>query len=256
MGGEWFSDSLVTFEGKDAMETIQGKWIIEVAELNALQGSEINAAKGFITKQRDYYRAAYGRYTADRPRQCVFFGTTNARDCLRDTTGGRRFWPIDIDEQERKKDIFEHLDGERDMIWAEAFAKWRAGETLYLPKELEAIAGARQEMHRERSPLEGQISEFLERDICEGWEKMPVQQRQMFYASGATSDKPIKRTRVSAVEIWCEMLMKNKADMQQKNTREINRILDSLAGWKTAGVQRLGGEYGRQRCYEMFTDEN
>ena len=90
LGGEWFSDSLRTFGDKDAMETIQGTWLNEIAEMQAMARADINAVKMFLTKANDYYRAAYGRYTADRPRQCVFFGTTNSKECLNDPTGGRR----------------------------------------------------------------------------------------------------------------------------------------------------------------------
>lgn len=79
MGGEWFSDSLRTFGDKDAMETIQGTWIDEVAEMQAMAKAEVDAVKMFLSKTNDYYRAAYGRYTADRPRQCVFFGTRTVR---------------------------------------------------------------------------------------------------------------------------------------------------------------------------------
>lgn len=71
------------------METIQGTWINEVAEMQAMAKAEIDAVKMFLSKTNDYYRAAYGRYTADRPRQCVFFGTTNSRECLNDPSGGR-----------------------------------------------------------------------------------------------------------------------------------------------------------------------
>ena len=78
MGGAWFSDSLRTFEGKEAMETIQGTWINEIGEMQALEKSEINAVKAFLSKQTDYFREAYGRHVRERARQCVFFGTTNS----------------------------------------------------------------------------------------------------------------------------------------------------------------------------------
>ena len=110
------------------METVQGTWINEVAEMQALAKAEINAVKMFLSKQSDYYRAAYGRYAADRPRQCVFFGTSNTRDCLIDTTGHRRFWPVDIDRRERTKDPSEDLTRERDQRWAEAMHYWKQGE--------------------------------------------------------------------------------------------------------------------------------
>lgn len=64
MGGVWFSDSLRTFGDKDAMETIQGTWINEVAEMQAMSKADVDAVKAFLTKTNDYYRAAYGHYKA------------------------------------------------------------------------------------------------------------------------------------------------------------------------------------------------
>ena len=49
MGGPWFSDSLTTFEGKDAAELIQGQWIVEVGELTAMGKQESNAVKQFLS---------------------------------------------------------------------------------------------------------------------------------------------------------------------------------------------------------------
>ncbi len=88
MGKPWFTDSLLTFNGKDSMEVLQGEWIVEIAELQAFSNTDINKIKQFISSPSDRYRGAYGRYAADHPRRCVFFGTTNTVEFLRDPTGG------------------------------------------------------------------------------------------------------------------------------------------------------------------------
>jgi len=251
MGGEWFSDSLRTFGDKDAMETIQGTWINEIAEMNALNRTDVNAVKGFLSKQQDYYRAAYGRFVTERPRQCVFFGTTNSKECLLDPSGGRRFWPVDIDRRERTKSTFEDLDGERDQLWAEAVAFWKQGEALYLPTEIEIEAMEVQEDHRERHPWEGAIEEFVAHKIPADWMKWDVSQRLIYWGGGMkTSAEVVERTRINAMEIWCEMLGKPKGDLTQRTTREINRLLERLDGWEELGVRLVGATYGKQRCYE------
>lgn len=252
MGGAWFSDSLRNFGTKEAMETLQGTWLNEIGEMQAMNTSEVDAVKAFLSKLTDYYRAAYGHYVAERPRQCVFFGTTNTHDCLRDTTGGRRFWPIDIDRQPRSKNVFKDLDLERDQIWAEAVMRWRLGETLFLPPELEKEAGAIQEDHRERHPWEGAIEQFVYKPIPEDWQNWDINQRTMYQSGGmAEQGKVITRTRVCAAEIWCELLGKNKGDMQQRFTREINQLLERLPGWVSVGVREAGLPYGKQRCFEL-----
>lgn len=252
MGGAWFSDSLRNFGTKDSMETLQGTWIDEIAEMQAMNNSEIDAVKAFLSKLSDYYRAAYGRFAAEHPRQCVFFGTTNTHDCLRDTTGGRRFWPVDIDRQPRKKDVFRDLETERDQMWAEAVVRWKLGEPLYLPPELETEAGVVQEDHRERHPWEGAIEEFIARPIPDNWTDWELDKRMIFWNGGVTFEgKLVKRTRVCAYEFWCEYLGKNKGDMRQRDTREVNQLFEKLPGWKNVGVRDAGKPYGGQRCFEF-----
>ena len=251
LGGAWFSDSLRTFGDKDAMETIQGTWINEIAEMQALAKADVDAVKMFLTKTNDYYRAAYGRYTADRPRQCVFFGTTNSKDCLNDPTGGRRWWPVDIDRRGRTKNVFHDLDGERDQIWAEAMMRYRMGEALHLPPELEAVARSVQEDHRTRHPWEGLIADYLDEEIPDDWMKWELKERQSWHNGGMHYEgELVPRDRICAAEIWCEALGKLRGDMRQRDTREINSLLERMQGWHDVGQARGGKPYGVQRCFE------
>ncbi|MCL2085199.1 MAG: virulence-associated E family protein, partial [Oscillospiraceae bacterium] len=180
-GEEWFTDSLATFDGNKAFEAVTGKWLVEVPEMHAFDKVTMNQAKAFISKQSDFYRAAYAEFPEDRRRQCVFFGTTNNMDCLRDETGGRRFWPLVTDVQARRKNLFSDLLAERDQIWAEAVVYWRLGETLYLPPDLEATAAEKQEAHREKHPWEDSIRNFVEQEIPEDWDTWELSQRMVFW---------------------------------------------------------------------------
>ena len=254
MGGEWFSDSLRTFGDKDSMETIQGTWLNEVAEMQAMSKADVDAVKMFLSKTNDYYRAAYGRYTADRPRQCVFFGTTNSKECLVDLTGGRRFWVVDIDQQLRTKNVFQDLDDEKDQLWAEAVAYWRLGEALYLPQDLETVARQVQEEHRARHPWEGLIHDYLQQEIPADWMKWDLLQRQSWRSGGLRYEGKLEpRDRICAAEIWCEVLGKLRGDMRQRDTREINGLLERVPGWSSIGVRESGKPYGKQRCFERKT---
>ena len=254
LGGEWFSDSLRTFGDKDSMETIQGTWLNEVAEMQAMSKADVDAVKMFLSKTNDYYRAAYGRYTADRPRQCVFFGTTNSKECLVDLTGGRRFWVVDIDQQLRTKNVFQDLDDEKDQLWAEAVAYWRLGEALYLPQDLETVARQVQEEHRARHPWEGLIHDYLQQEIPADWMKWDLLQRQSWRSGGLRYDGKLEpRDRICAAEIWCEVLGKLRGDMRQRDTREINGLLERVPGWSCIGVRESGKPYGKQRCFERKT---
>lgn len=253
MGGAWFSDSLGSMGDKEAMENIQGKWIIEIPELNAFARTEINAIKSFMTKRDDHFRAAYGHYTATHKRQCVFFGTTNDHDCLQDLTGGRRFWPVDIDQQPRTKDVFTELDAERDQLWAEAVMWWRLGETVYLPADIEVVAAEVQETHREVDPWEAIIAEFLDRPVPENWSTLTIDQRRAYLEGGFVCDGSlVPRERVSAIEVWCEAFLKSKGDIRQKDSREINAILARIPGWERSTPATAGPDYGSQRGFRRL----
>lgn len=255
LGGEWFSDSLRTFGDKDSMETIQGTWINEIAEMQAMARADINQVKQFLSKTSDYYRAAYGRFTAERARQCVFFGTTNSRECLTDLTGNRRFWPVDIDVIGRKKNVFEHLAAERDQIWAEAVMRWTLGEELHLPPELDQVAMAVQEDHRTSDYREGLIRGFLEEEIPEDWMKWDLRQRNAWREGGLKYEgKLAPRSRVCALEIWCEVLGGKRGDLKKTDSREINQLLERMPGWAPDGLRHAGKNYGTQRCFRRLTN--
>lgn len=103
LGKSWFSDTFLTVQGKEALEQIQGAWLIEIAELSGLRKAEIESVKHFISKSEDSFRPAYARTSEIYPRQCVFFGTTNDSEFLRDPTGNRRFMPVDVVPNNAKK---------------------------------------------------------------------------------------------------------------------------------------------------------
>lgn len=258
LGKSWFSDSLTTFEGKDAAELIQGTWINEVGELTAMTRQETSAVKQFLSKCDDIYRAAYGRQTKRYPRRCVFFGTSNEAEFLKDTTGNRRFWPVDVGVHAAKKSVWEDLPGEVDQIWAEAYAYWSLGERLFLPKEVEALALSQQDAHKETSGKEGIIREFLEKKIPENWDRMDLAQRRLFWGGSLrTGDgvRLVRREKVCAAEIWVECLMAEPKYMKRSDSMEINGVLRGVGGWTANKSLRRYGPYGIQRGFERVNKD-
>lgn len=250
MAKSWFSDSLKTFEGKEACELIQGVWIVEIGELEAMNKSELGRVKQFLSQREDIFRQAYGRRTNAYPRRCVFFGTSNNDEYLRDHTGGRRFWPVDVGVQDSSKNIFTDLKTEVDQIWAEAVIRWRLGEELYLTGAVADIAKKEQEEHRERSPREGEIMEFVNRSIPEDWYKWDIQRRRMYWGGGEQQEiAKAPREQICAQEVWVEALGGDTKQMRYSDTVEINAAISRIPGWeKQKRVMRFG-PYGAQRGF-------
>ena len=253
MGHGWFSDSLKTFEGKEACELVQGAWIIEVGELEAMARSEVGRIKQFLSQSEDIFRVPYGRRTDLYPRRCVFFGTSNNTEYLRDSTGGRRFWPVDVGVQPHSKNVWDDLtDAVIDQLWAEAVTLWRLGEPLFLTGEAAAIAQEQQEDHRECSPREGLIREFVERPVPRDWGKWDLNRRRAFWGGGMQGESALElapRERVCALEVWCEALNGDSKYMKYQDAREINGVIAAMPGWERSPKAMRCGYCGAQKGF-------
>lgn len=95
-GKQFVRSQMPALDNKDASLALSGFWAIEIAELDRILRAENSTVKEFLTRTYDDYRAPYERCDMRHPRKCVFVGTTNENDFLRDVTGARRFWPIQV----------------------------------------------------------------------------------------------------------------------------------------------------------------
>ena len=160
-GEEWFTDELPDLGSKDAAIHMQGVWIVEIAELDAIGRAEVSRIKAFLTRTTDRFRPPYGRHTVEIKRQCVFAGTVNPDTYLRDETGNRRFWPIrcgEIDIQALRRD--------RDQLWAEAMTRFKDGAIWWLEdKELLQAACEEQDKRYQSDAWDGLIDRWLTHEI-------------------------------------------------------------------------------------------
>jgi predicted P-loop ATPase len=254
LGGQWFSNSLDTVQGKEAYEALQGAWLIEIGEMNATRKADIEAVKQFISKTEDSFRVAYGRRKSYFPRQCVFWGTSNDAEFLRDRTGNRRYWPVAC-SGESAKHPGDMAQATVDQIWAEAVHYYRHGENLYLTADESAMAQAAQEEHTEESPLAGVVVSFLEKKITEDWYRRDPADRARYiaqYGSEMAEAGDAPRKKVCTLEVWVEALGQDIAYLTPIKAAEIRAVLAHLPGWEKRprrGTARFGTGYGHQTAY-------
>ena len=133
---DWFRDSSINVNGgRDAYSLLSGVWIYEFAELQATRTRDAESVKAFLSSCSDSYRPAYAHYDIDVPRQCVFVGTSNETEILRDPTGNRRFWVVRVTDDIDLKGFA----GVVDQIWAETVNAYKSGESWWLDDDVDAM---------------------------------------------------------------------------------------------------------------------
>lgn len=158
LAGEWFLGSLPDLRNLErAADALNGHWIVEMGELDAMRGSTMTRTKNFLTQPTDTYRAAYARFKETHRRSCVFIGTTNEANYLRDATGARRFWPVRVKRLNRKELIVD-----RDKLWAEALYLYHNGAEWHPSQEHVSLLKAEQDERYETDPWEELIGDWLE----------------------------------------------------------------------------------------------
>ncbi len=232
LAGKWFSDSLTVSDMRDkaGAEKLQGYWILELGELAGLRKMDVETVKSFITRRDDKFRQSYGVHVENHPRQCIVVGTTNAeKGFLRDITGNRRFWPVQVSMG--KKSIWEDMNQEViDQIWAEAIHIYKVGEPLMLKGESAVMAYQRQQEAMEEDDREGLVREYLDTLLPQQWDDMDIFERRNFLAGDfefgeSTLQGTERRTKVCLQEIWCECFGKKKEDISRRDSFEIQGIL-------------------------------
>lgn len=251
LGKNWFSDTFTTVQGKESFEQIQGAWLVEIAELSGLKKAEVETIKHYISKCEDSFRPAYGRTIETYKRQCVFFGTTNSKDFLRDPTGNRRFLPIDVRPEYATKNVAQELTEEEvDQVWAEVYEMYKRGEPLYMTGEEDMLAKIEQHKHSEQDERKGIIEEYLNAKYPDNWTSMDLYDRRRWLEDPLSQAGTIQKDFVCVAEIWCECLGKEKNDMSRYNTRDINDIMRSLPEWEASTSTKNFSIYGKQKYYK------
>ncbi len=251
LGRNWSSELAGDFHDQKAMvEQIQGSWIVEIPELQGFSKADTNVLKAWLSRQSDKARLAYKRFTEDFPRQCIFIGSTNDDEYLRDHTGGRRFWPIKCQLPADVEIDTDGLEREIDMIWAEAVLIYRemrrTCKLTHLPLYLTSEEAKREATELQESRRVETATDMLAGEI-QAWLDNPIGTDSGFDDLDPESPK-LYRNETCAVQVWAEMMGKPKGSMSGMDSTRIGTALSRLKGWVRQG-QRRTKNYGRQRTY-------
>ena len=204
----WFSDDLpLNVDAKQIVERTLGKWIIEASDLSGMMKSKIEHLKGMLSRQVDGpVRLAYGRMSVEVPRQYVIIGTTNSSSYLIDPTGNRRFWPVKV-----TRFNIQWIRENRDQLWAEAYSREQAGESIRLHPSLYPHAALQQAKRREEDAWEAVLNKQFSRS---------------------------ERQRLFVEDAWAAVGVHDAKDMTPDKHK---RLLDSM---KQVGFRRMSVRKG------------
>lgn len=160
----YYTDEIADIGSKDAAQQMQGVWIIELAELNALNRGEVNSIKAWMTRQTDRLRLPYAKELSDLHRSSVFAGTVNPGGIgyLKDETGARRFWPVACSPVVDGAIDIEGLDRDKEQLWAEAVHRFKDGEHWWLDPEEETAAKVVQGERFAEDPWADRMDSYLD----------------------------------------------------------------------------------------------
>ena len=227
---EWFSDDLRRLDDDNVYRKLQGHWIIEMSEMIATANAKsIEEIKSFLSRQKEVYKIPYETHPADRLRQCVFGGTSNAMDFLPlDRSGNRRFLPVQVCPEQAEVHILEDEAASRSylqQVWAEAMTIYRAGgwKLTFSPEMVRYLKEHQKDFMPEDTKA-GMIQAFLD---------------------SYTGDT------VCSKQLYKEALNHAFDEPKQWEIREINEIMNQcVTGWTYFSNPRSFAGYGRQKGWE------
>ena len=227
---EWFSDDLRKLDDDNVYRKLQGHWIIEMSEMMATANAKsIEEIKSFLSRQKEVYKIPYETHPADRPRQCVFGGTSNALDFLPlDRSGNRRFIPVMVYPEQAEVHILEDEAASRAYIsqmWAEAMEIYRSGRfKLAFSPTMQRYLKEHQRDFMPEDTKAGMIQAYLDK-----------------YTGSMVCSK----------QLYKEALNHTFDEPKQWEIREINEIMNQcITGWRYFPNPRMFSEYGRQKGWE------
>jgi putative DNA primase/helicase len=232
-GEEWFMSTTIEIGNKDSYQVLLKKWCVEFGELDALGRAEVTRIKQFISERVSRYRPSYGSKAQDFLRQCVFAGTTNSDEYLKDDTGARRFWPVIIPgvlllDGSLGVDLVV-LGREREQLFAEAVVRFKKKEAWHITDpDLIKEAAAQAESRRQVDPWEVKVNAWL-REAGKGRLRRGVTTHEVLVDALQLEPGKLSRTdemRAASVLRTCGLTKSAKVSVEGRQVRVYRHACD------------------------------
>ena len=221
LGDRWHQEFSNTVQGKESYMQLQGYWLVELGELDALKPAQESRIKMFISQQMDVWVPKYENDVVERPRRAILVGTTNEREYLKGEHGNTRYLPIWLNgpiQHEAIATIRERL-----FVQAKHYLADHADDWWCIPPEAEDGVKHARELRKEPSIFEDTIRKGL-----------------------------LGRTECTIAEVL-EMLSIPKDRWTKKLEMEIGKALKDL-GWHKH-IQWSSTDQKAVRCWKPFPQE-
>lgn len=179
---------------KDSVKQATSCWICELGELDStFKRADISRLKAFLSKKTDTLRLPYDRATSQLGRRTSFGGSVNPEQFLSDTTGARRFLPVQIISCDGLHNI------DMQQVWAQVWDLYIKGEQWWCSAELEEMLKARHERHSETVPLNELVAEIFDIEKVEkGFDHKHYTATRILTECGIKEPKPSQASMVNA----------------------------------------------------------
>lgn len=138
----------------DSVRQSNACWICELGELDStFKRNDVSRLKAFLSKQTDILRLPYDRAASNLGRRTSYCGSVNPAIFLVDSTGNRRFLPVQVLACNHVHDI------NMQQLWAQVMSLYLNGATWWCDEKLEEYLIERHERHSEINPVHEMIGE-------------------------------------------------------------------------------------------------
>lgn len=221
---EAFAELDLSKKDDDLARAIRGKLVAELAELQGLSGRQMESIKAWVTRRHERWTPKYKEFETQFARRVVLIGTTNDQEILDDPTGERRWLPVDVTRVE-----VELIERDRDQLWAEGVALWRAGGVAW--QEAQALAP---EVHT-KYKVHDEWSEMIAAWLAEE----PSVVGAGFPGSEVQTGRPRAEDPFTLHDVATRALKIQADKLDPKTQKRIAKLLRGL-NYKTSTVRRDG----------------